>query len=45
MELAAIYSVKIGDDKGFERYVAQLKPYYNDFKYVGIVDISLGSMR
>jgi len=32
LELATSYSMKIRDEKNFEKFVAQLKPFYFDFK-------------
>jgi len=31
LELACIYSIKVGDTRGFERHVSQVTPYYRDF--------------
>jgi len=34
LEIATLLSIKLQDIPAFERYVAQLKTYYNDFKYL-----------
>jgi hypothetical protein len=33
LETATVYSMKIKDEKNFEKFVAQLKPFYFDYKY------------
>lgn len=33
LEVATLWSLRVGDETSFERFVAQLKPFYFDYRY------------
>lgn len=35
LEVASLYSLRIGDEVAFDRFVTQLKTFYFDYRYAG----------
>jgi len=33
LEIGALWSIRVKDISSFERYIAQLKTYYHDYRY------------